>query len=74
MKVTDLIFLQTLQIVLTIDGETISLSITEEKTHGSSVKDGLGNYLPRYPQSCQFFIYLFIMEMIDRDLNKKTYI
>ena len=54
-KVAQMIFLQTLQIDLTIDTETLSLSITTEKTHGSSVQHGLVNCLPPYLPTCQLF-------------------
>ena len=42
-KLPWLIFLQTLQLTLTIDTETLSLSITTEKTHGSPVEHGLAS-------------------------------
>jgi hypothetical protein len=54
-KVAQFIFLQTSQIALTIDAETLSLSIIVEKTHGSPTEHGLVICLPPYLPPCQFF-------------------
>jgi hypothetical protein len=47
-KVVQLIFLQSLQVALTIDGKTSSLSITTEKTGDSPLQHGLVSCLPPY--------------------------
>ena len=54
-KVAQLIFLQSLQVALTIDGKTSSLSITTEKTRDSPLEHGLASSLPPYlPSWCLF--------------------
>ena len=56
-KVAQLIFLQTLQVALTIDGKTSSLSITIEKPRDSPLKHCLVRCLPPYlPSWCLFWI------------------
>ena len=56
-KVAQLIFLQTLQVALSIDGKISSLSITTEKTGDSPLQHGLASCLPPYlPPWCLFWI------------------
>ena len=54
-KTTQLIFLETSHIALTIDEETLCLSIPAVQTLGSPVKHGLTSCLPPYLPPCQFF-------------------
>ena len=54
-KTAQLIFLETSHIALTIDEETLCLSIPVVQTLGSPVKHGLTSCLPPYLPPCQFF-------------------
>jgi hypothetical protein len=54
-KTAQLIFLETSHIALTIDEETLCLSIPAVQTLGSPVKHGLTSCLPPYLPPCQFF-------------------